>query len=307
MESLSYRTYIEKIFNLLIYIHPLWLILLIPVYALTKQAYFTVLFVSFVCSLAALLLIRYKTEAPIFPLAILLLSKAFMDYSASGLENPATHLLLVIFWLGLLHWERNADEQKDIYPLSLIGALLVLNRLDTILFLIPVFAFLLYKIANTKTWLRFAYGLAPLVVWEAFSLFYYGFLFPNTYYAKLNTDIPHAQLIEQGLVYFVDSLQRDPLTLTIIFAGILIAFWRSNKSYEKLLALGNLIYLSYILSKACWFPMQSLRPPLSMTISFTMMFRTPISKIFAWNSFNSSTSLTPDLSSNILTAPSQQD
>ena len=229
------------------YTHPLWLILLVPVYALTQQAYFTVLFVSFVCSLAAFLLIRYKTEAPLFPLLILLLSKAFMDYSASGLENPATHLLMVVFWICLLELEKNTTEPKDLFPLSLTAAFLVLNRLDVVLFVAPVFAFLLYKNANTKTLISFAWGFLPLLIWEVFSLFYYGFLFPNTYYAKLNTSIPHAKLIEQGFVFFIDSFQRDPLTLTIIFSGILIALWRSNKTYEKLLALGNLIYLSYIL------------------------------------------------------------
>jgi len=229
------------------YTHPLWLFLLVPVYALTKQAYFTALFVSFVCSLMVLLLIRYKTKAPIFPLAILLLSKAFIDYSAAGLENSAAHLLIVIFWICLLRWEQDPGEPKGIFPLSLTAALLVLNRLDAVLFVAPVLAVLLYKNANIKTFVRFICGLLPLIAWESFSLFYYGFLFPNTYYAKLNTGIPHVKLIMQGFVYFLDSLQRDPLTLMIIFAGILITFWRSDKAYEKQLAGGNLIYLGYVL------------------------------------------------------------
>ena len=43
------------------------------------------------------------------------------------------------------------------------------------------------KIANLKTLLL---GLMPLILWELFSLFYYGFLFPNSAYAKAFTGFP---------------------------------------------------------------------------------------------------------------------
>ena len=33
-------------------------------------------------------------------------------------------------------------------------------------------------------------GFIPLIAWELFSLIYYGFLLPNTAYAKLNTGLP---------------------------------------------------------------------------------------------------------------------
>ena len=36
----------------------------------------------------------------------------------------------------------------------------------------------------------------PLLAWELFSLLFYGFPFPNTYYAKLNTGIPKAEAEE---------------------------------------------------------------------------------------------------------------
>jgi arabinofuranosyltransferase len=90
-------------------------------------------------------------------------------------------------------------------------------------------------------------GLLPLILWEAFSLFYYGFPFPNTFYAKLQTGIPQNQLLAQGMVYFIDSLQRDPLTLTVIIAGIGLTLV-IGKTREQLLALGSLLYLGYVLS-----------------------------------------------------------
>ena len=90
-------------------------------------------------------------------------------------------------------------------------------------------------------------GFLPLLLWEVFSLFYYGFPFPNTYYAKLGAGIPQAKLFAQGLVYFADSFTRDPLTLIVIFAGIGLALWRGG-TRERLLALGSLLYLGYVLS-----------------------------------------------------------
>jgi arabinofuranosyltransferase len=100
---------------------------------------------------------------------------------------------------------------------------------------------------SQRTLAMTAIGFLPLLLWEAFSLFYYGFPFPNTYYAKLGAGIPKAELFAQGLTYFLDSLQRDPLTLTIIFAGILLALWR-GQIRERLLALGSVLYLVYVLS-----------------------------------------------------------
>jgi arabinofuranosyltransferase len=70
-----------------------------------------------------------------------------------------------------------------------------------------------------------------LVAWEVFSLVYYGFLFPNTAYAKLNTGIPIVELVGQGTHYFLNSLEWDPVTLTVTaFAVILAVLRRDRKS-----------------------------------------------------------------------------
>ncbi|HSQ38900.1 MAG TPA: hypothetical protein VLM78_01970 [Anaerolineales bacterium] len=103
----------------------------------------------------------------------------------------------------------------------------------------------LSRLAMTA-WQMF-FGFLPLLLWEAFSLFYYGFPLPNTYYAKLGAGIPQNELFAQGFVYLRDSLQRDPLTLTVIAAGIILALWR-GQTRERLLALGSLLYLAYVLS-----------------------------------------------------------
>ena len=80
-----------------------------------------------------------------------------------------------------------------------------------------------------------------------FSLFYYGFFFPNTAYAKLNTGINQSDLIKQGLYYLLDSLYLDPLTFFVLLAGILAALLK-RKSELIPLAVGTGLYIIYIVN-----------------------------------------------------------
>jgi tetratricopeptide (TPR) repeat protein len=91
-----------------------------------------------------------------------------------------------------------------------------------------------------------ALGMLPLVAWMAFSTFYYGFPFPNTAYAKLSSGMPSSALMAQGCWYFWNSLRADPLTLTVIAAGMGIAVWQ-RKAGPVCIAAGILLYLFYIL------------------------------------------------------------
>ena len=226
------------------YTHPLWLFALSGVYALTHQAYFTALFVSFVFSLAALFILARQPNAAL-GLVILICSKAFVDFSVSGLENPATHLLLVLFVLVFLRQEIRADQ--ELFLMGLLAGLVLLNRVDAGLFLLPALVYMLIKRFSFRRAGLLALGFLPFVLWELFSLFYYGFLVPNTAFAKLNTGIPQAALITQGLVYFIDSFQRDPISLITIVAGLSLSAERGNVR-QRLLGLGVGLYLLYVLS-----------------------------------------------------------
>ncbi|RJP52554.1 MAG: hypothetical protein C4583_06490 [Anaerolineaceae bacterium] len=253
------------------YTHPLWIFLLTALYLPTRNAYLTVILASFLASFPTFWLVARRDGFATLGVLTLLLSKAFMDYSASGLENPLTHLLLVLFFIAFI--------EKKSSPLSLafLASFLALNRQDAILFVVPALMYSSlrggaerrrsnpraveeiaspppfdYAPLRSGRWLAMtmrdlALGFIPLLLWEAFSLFYYGFPFPNTYYAKLGAGIPKAELFTQGLTYLFDSLQRDPLTLIVIAAGILLALWRGQLR-ERLLALGSLLYLAYVLS-----------------------------------------------------------
>ena len=224
------------------YTHPLWMLLLALPYWLTREPYFTPLAVSIICSTAAvwILLTRIAASAWTALLAgtVVVFSKAFVDYSTSGLENPLTHLLLAVFVLLLI-------RDRGLMPLWLIASLLMVNRLDAGLLVLPA---LLVRTANQGC--RAAaravpLGLAPLLVWELFSLVYYGFPFPNTGYAKLGIGAGAGTLMAQGGLYLLDSATNDPVTL-LALAGMTVAALTARPRQSWPLALGVGLYLAYV-------------------------------------------------------------
>jgi arabinofuranosyltransferase len=88
-------------------------------------------------------------------------------------------------------------------------------------------------------------GFAPFLAWEVFSVIYYGFPFPNTAYAKIDTGIPAAELILQGWCYFENSMRLDPLTLTATGCALLAAL--SRRGRHLAIAAGIALYGLYVL------------------------------------------------------------
>ena len=201
------------------YTHPLWMLLLTPFYWMTGEPYFTSIAVSIVLTLLTVwLLLRRAPSAwsATAGLTVLLGSRAFIDYSTSGLENPLTYFLLVLFL------DRAVSERRATTPTVLLAALLLLNRLDLAILVVPVLAPLIPWGCPRRAFKVVAIGFLPLVAWEVFSLVYYGFLVPNTAFAKLKTGVAEGDLLKQGVTYLLDSAERDPLTLLVACA---VAVW----------------------------------------------------------------------------------
>jgi arabinofuranosyltransferase len=231
--------------------HPLWFLLqsLLNFIALPfdlpfkqHQLYFVNILASLAISIVVLAIFAYKvapsTKSAAPGLIILTLSKAYLDYSTSGLENPLTHLLLLLFlWLYL-------TDSNNIFLLSLLASLAALNRQDTILFYIPALGLLFFT--HLKKWHHFMLGFLPLLAWELFSVFYYGTLFPNTAYAKLNAGMSLSYSIREGIHYYQNSFKLDPLTATVILAVLLLVLF-SFKKRPLTIAAGISLYLIYIL------------------------------------------------------------
>jgi arabinofuranosyltransferase len=78
-----------------------------------------------------------------------------------------------------------------------------------------------------------------------FATLYYGFPFPNTAYAKLNSHIPRPELLLKGLSYLSNSLRLDPVTLPVIAAGLFAAFFKGSRE-QKAFGAGAVLYIVYV-------------------------------------------------------------
>lgn len=228
------------------YTNPLWMFLVAGLYALTGEIYLSVIALSIVLSVSAVALVvlgaaRSSASAWI-SLAVLLSSKAFIDYSTSGLENPLTYLLSAVFFI--FYARREDADGRRVFLVSLVAALAALNRMDTILLFLPALAYLGAKTAPRRALVSVIAGFAPLLIWELFSLVYYGFPFPNTAYAKLDTGIRQTDLIAQGIRYLANSLSADPPALLAVVAGVVTPFVIRKERVLPLSA-GIVLYVFY--------------------------------------------------------------
>ncbi|MBW7882689.1 MAG: hypothetical protein H3C34_08635 [Caldilineaceae bacterium] len=232
------------------YTHPLWMLVLSGAILFSREFYYTPLLLSLFLSSAAFYVVVARVavdwQASLLAGTLLLLSKAFVDYTTSGLENPLTYLLLA---LVLFVYLRRPHSMRWLVIMALLAGLSAVNRLDILLLLGPPLLWTAYALRNQ--WRQVAgaaaIGLLPLLAWELFAIIYYGFPAPNTAYAKLNTGIPAAALIEQGLLFLMESLSTDPLTLTAIVAAMSLP-WLRRSGRTAAIAAGMALYLLYIVS-----------------------------------------------------------
>lgn len=161
----------------------------------------------------------------------LIFSKAYVEYMTSGSEKPLSHFLLLCgLLLGFKSLQREHDSRLVMDSLTVL-MLTYLARPDLALLVAPFYALLVWKTYvnfRTSLW-EIAHALTPLALWTLFALFYYGAPFPNTYYAKLGTQLPLAETCRQGIVHLLDSFSFDPITLTCVSIGILLAMCGSLK------------------------------------------------------------------------------
>lgn len=228
------------------YTHPLWMFLISAVYFFTAEIFLTAILVSLFISLIAVALIVYtpgrSTMLALLAILMLIFSRAFVDYSTSGLENPLTHLLLAVF---LLLCFRDTQNHRTLFWMALIASLAALTRMDVILMYVPALAWAWFRLRSWQAAAALLCGCLPFAAWELFSIIYYGFPFPNTAYAKLGTGIESNEMLVQGLHYFSHTWQRDPLTLVAIVCALLTpALVRDGR--QAALAAGLVLYLLYI-------------------------------------------------------------
>jgi len=232
------------------YTHPLWFLLLSFLTLITGSVYFSVFFASISLSILNIWLLIQRISTSLMgcliAVVILLFSHALVDYSTSGLENLLAHFFTLFICYYAFEFIKN-PTQKLLTSFSLALSFLFLTRQDLVLCFLPLAMYIFYQAKKEGLHYRLSIilGLIPALGWTVFSIFYYGFPFPNTAYAKLGTGIDAISLVLQGRYYFIDSMRSDPITLMAILTGLFISI-RAAVSV-KTIGLGVLLYLMYIL------------------------------------------------------------
>ncbi len=247
--GLGYNPYIR----VQAFTHPLWMFLISLVYFVERliipnaqnALFYITIFLSVLFSSMTLYLLLTKISKPrflslILSTLILSLTSGFIDFSTSGLENPLTHFLLIVFIITYL------VEYPNLLLLSFISSLIMLNRLDAFILILPALSYTWLTSSQRKNDLtKIVLGFSPMLLWELFSLFYFGFPFPNTAYAKLNTGISDILLVQQGFDYLLNSINWEPIIFfSVGLAGVTLYLTR-NKKFIFLFA-GVLLYIGYI-------------------------------------------------------------
>ncbi len=232
------------------YTHPLWFLVVSAASVLTHNVFTATFLLSGACSLAAMyLLLRSATTLTdgVIGAVALLLSKAYIDFSTSGLENPLSHLVVLATVLAAFRAVER-DEQQWL-TLSMSGAAAAyLTRPDLVLLVLPP---VIFAVARRRPPIRVvlrvvAIAAIPVVAWTAVATYYYGFPFPNPAYAKLGPGIPLNERVVQGGYYLLRSVTTDPMTPFIIGLGLVAGFRSSGISAA--ITVGLLLYLVYVVS-----------------------------------------------------------
>jgi arabinofuranosyltransferase len=230
--------------------HPLWLAVVTAAYYVTSNVYFAAFLSSVLLAVYAFWTAVNRaatTWQAAAVVVVLLFSRAFVDFSTSGLENPLSYVLLAWFVVTFL---RTHEPQPDrprrlVARLWLIASLLYLTRPDDVVLVAPMLAVATWRLRKNGVVRAALAGALPAALWTLFALVYYGFPFPNTAYAKLAMGVDGAELRTQGLLYLIDSVDRDPLTLTTIAFAVLLAIKQRQRAGIALAA-GLVLHLAYV-------------------------------------------------------------
>ncbi len=203
-----------------VFTHPLWMLLHIPLYMVYHNIFIGTMGLSMVlATIAVIITMRTVPCTPwhkiILILAPLFICRSYRNHIINGLEEPLTLLLMALFWYCMI------NAPAKLARLWLLASLLLITRLDLAVILGPALVFLCWESRppRLKFW-RYVAATSPLWGWLGFSLFYYGFMFPNTKYAKLNTGFRQSEYTQQGYHYLDNFYDFDRYGYLFIVAAM---------------------------------------------------------------------------------------
>lgn len=265
---------------------PLWMYLQIPLYGVLRNPLLTAVTASSlaVAGIAAIALViaRSTITAVLFFLIPLSLSYAFTTYSVSGFAAP--HILLASMGFTVLALRR---WNQSVRLLAVVAVVCTMGRYDTALIFVPFFAFVLVSRVRRDGAVPAVKSLAAealpaallLAVFIGAHWIYYGFPFPNTFYAKVTVGVPRADIIRQGLNYVLDLVVTEPQTLVFTAAIVILLAGRAasrrfgdRELVTALMAAGFALYTLYMISVGGDYQSTRLLAPVAFGAVFLTFF-----------------------------------
>lgn len=244
-----------------VFTSPLWYVILTIPRIFSSDVYLNAIILSFLLWILTIFILKQIfVNNNILLLSILLLtaSTAFFDYTSSGLENILAYCLIAMYFYNYFIIPRyKINQQYQVkyfraikYCLILFGFIICVRHDLALLLLIPTVYVITSNsdIISPKKWIIWIIGsLLPLFIYTLFSLIYYGFPFPNSAYAKLNTSIANYEIFKHGVLYFFSSLKYDLITILVIFGSLLFIFFKLKEYKYRAIGYGLMFSLLYII------------------------------------------------------------
>ncbi len=235
------------------YTHPLWFVALLLGNTIVPDLIYLATGLSLILTAATQLLMAHtllrlggrSLHGGLATLLFALLcvsSGAWLSFQTSGLENPATHFLLVALASELI-----LRQFERPFAVTLLGALLVVNRPDTAVFYLPIAVSLLLSMRDARTIRAVLLGATPLIAWLTFALLYYGNLVPNTAYAKVGTLPTWRDGVAQGLTYLGDWISHEPFPVGAAALLLILGTLRAKTLAVRVFAAGVWLQLAYVI------------------------------------------------------------
>ncbi len=216
---------------------------------------------SLICSLIIFILMFYVSEKyfnvkfPFSMVAVILLAfnVGFLIWVLSGMETVFFTLLVLLSGFYVIRFISNG-KKINLYLCSFSLLLCSLTRPEGILFVMVTYVFLVYYLIVSKEFnlaRAISYILIPVLVFLVLYVLYfswrynyYGYIFPNTYYAKIGGG--YKQEI-RGL-YYIYKFARESLGVgLLLILPCYFIYKNANDNKVKFLLVVICGYISYVI------------------------------------------------------------
>lgn len=230
---------------------PLFTLVIAAGFFLFRRMFLVSLLICVIFStLAYYIVMKYfckNIKQVLFSFVVLSGSSCFISYTTSGLENCLLFFLAALFLK--LYFEKEKYGAGDLFKLALLVALIATTRMDAVLLVVPMVLYAYLAKRDNVSFIKAVglgvAGLSPFIIWELFSLFYYGFAVPNTAFVKLGTGIPETEYLKRGIEYLLTSAMCDVLLIAIPVFAVLISILVKRMNYI-LCSAGIVLYIAYV-------------------------------------------------------------